>query len=50
MNIHYDKELHFLKCDEIWALEKEHIFDYSIEADMTQNTVAVPIYIVTTTG
>ena len=50
MNIHYDKELHFLKCAEIWPLEKKHIFDYSIEADMIQNLVAVPIYKVTTTG
>ena len=50
MNTHYDKELHFLRCAEIWPLEKKHIFDYSIKADMIQNPVAVPIYKVTTIG
>ena len=50
MNIRYDKELRFLKCAEIWTLEKKHIFDYSIEGDMIQNPMAVTIYKVKTTG
>ena len=52
MNINYVKELHRLNRVETQPLVKtikKHLFDYAVEAEITQNTVSVPLSVGTAT-